>query len=681
MEEVERESIAVAEEAGEISVPEMPSLQIDTGINDVEQTEATVEGENVAPTGEGEDVVSTTDAQTDREKRLLRREEKRKARAILDRHYAKTEETVTPASQQNTISQTSQEDGEGDGAAKDDGSGAAKDDSAGTAKDEGDGDGKNDGEGGEGVEPSLSVEETKQLSRLESTLIPESDDLRTGATSSEEEDDYMRGPQGVSFKDDFLQYFYMPSMSDLSTESEEHVESSVLSRPGSAVEDEQVDKGKFVNPLTGLTESSSKSVEEVPVKEEIVEVSTSSSSTSSEFEWPFDDDEEEFKPQPMIPDAEDVALEMFLDVHTSLSKSREQSTTAMEALRVIRETRQIAFEFINKIIDQAVDTAEYVDPIKELVGKLNKSKLMAQLQKLYSQFLVAKQFNVDVNNKMYDYYRRVGQTRCFDSLPAKVEQVEHKRYMDALKLLDHLKKKTEETKRTNSEVLASVKLDMEFVSNIALSSVEALENRMREILIRKDAEILPRIVENELRRMQQMRNEVSDSRLWLITRQHTLGRLVERKRKFDQITEELTMDTYLMAQRDVTALGTKVEERNYDLNRMRDRCTKHMHQLAFIREKTSLSLATLMRKSMELNEKLKKREGLRDVLLKLKLKRARLKNQQSDLHEKCGILHKPALLYDFDATVEFIETKREAVAKLKQTMQDLETRIAGLECT
>ncbi|XP_062134845.1 uncharacterized protein LOC133844726 isoform X1 [Drosophila sulfurigaster albostrigata] len=666
MEEVEPESMAVTAEAEQISVPEMPSLQIDTGINDVEQTEATVEGEAVAPTGEGEDVVSTTDAQTDREKRLLRREEKRKARAILDRHYAKTEETVTPAtSQQTTRSQTDEDEGDGD--AKDD------NDSAGTAKDEG------DGEGGEGVEPSLSVEETKQLSRLESTLILESDDLRTGASSSEEDDDYMRGPQGVSFKDDFLQYFYMPSMSDLSTESEEHVESSILSRPGSAVEDEQVDKGKFVNPLTGLTESSSKSVEEVPAKEEIVEV-TSSSSTSSEFEWPFDDDEEEFKPQPMIPDAEDVALEMFLDVHTPLSKSREQSTTAMEALRVIRETRQIAIEFIHKIIDQVVDTAEYVDPIKELVAKLNKSKLMAHLQKLYGQFLVAKQFNVDVNNKMYDYYRRVGQTRCFDSLPAKVEQVEHKRYMDALKLLDHLKKKTEETKRTNSEVLASVKMDMDFVSNIALSSVEALENRMREVLIHKDAQILPRIVENELRRMQQMRNEVSDSRLWLITRQHTLGRLVERKRKFDQITEELTMDTYLMAQRDVTALGTKVEERNYDLNRMRDRCTKHMHQLAFIREKTSLSIATLLRKSVELNEKLKKREGLRDVLLKLKLKRARLKSQQSDLHEKCGILHKPALLYDFDATVEFIETKRESVAKLKQTMQDLETRIAALEC-
>ncbi|KAL7742233.1 hypothetical protein ACLKA6_005497 [Drosophila palustris] len=378
-------------------------------------------------------------------------------------------------------------------------------------------------------------------------------------------------------------------------------------------------------------------------------------------------------------DETDTALEMFLDIGHSATHIRAESTTAMEVERAAKEVRQVVFTFLAKMIDEAVDTAEYVDPIKELRGKLDKHKLYIQLQKLYGQYLAAKFFNVDVNNKMYDYYRRVGQLRCFDVLPPKVELVEYYRYMDAIHLLDHLKQKINETKKTNSELLASVKMDLDFVHNMAHVSVHALETTMRDVLLRKDAEFLPRIVENDLRRMQKMRNEVSDSRLWLITRQHTLGSLLERKRNFDQIAEDLTMDQFLVTQREVTALGTKVEERNHDLNRMRDRCTKHMHQLAFIREKTSMNSATLCNKKIELDEKLLKQKQLRAKLLKLKIQHSSLKIQKAELHEKCGLLFKPALLHDFDKTVEHIEVKRERVKKLRKTVVELESRIDEFE--
>ncbi|KAH8271752.1 hypothetical protein KR044_004003, partial [Drosophila immigrans] len=614
------------------------------------------EGDTVPPTAEGEpedcaEMDTGATALSDQEWRRKRREEKKRAREILDRHYrlSHPESTTTEAETQLKSSQGEEAEEECD----------------------------DEGEGGN-VE-SMAVEEAQELQRLESSLLAE-EDLRTGVSSSEDEGDYVRRKQSISFKADFLQYFYLPSMSDLTTDSEEEQITEQLSRLGTKVEEDlNLDKGKFVDPLTGESipsKEEEEDQEEEPMPKEIVE---DESSSSSEFEWPFEDDDEDLKPPPIISDVDDLVLEMFLDARTSLGKSRDESFTQLEAAKAIRETRQIAFEFIHKIIDQVVEISEYVDPIKLLRGNLDKDKLMAQLQKLYSQFLVAKQYNVDVNNKMYEYYRRVGQVRSFDTLPPKVEQVEYKRYMDALMMLDHLKNKAAETKKTNSEVLTSVRLDMDYVHTIALASVDSLEQCFRDVLLRKDAQYLPRVVENELRRMQQVRNEVSDSRLFLITRQHTLGRLVERKRKFDQITDDLTMDQYLMAQRDVTALGTKVEERNHDLNRMRDRCTKHMHQLAFIREKTSLSLATLAHKTNQLNEKFGRREELRDQLLKLKLKRSSLQNQKAELYEKCGILYKPALLHDFDATVDFIEAKRETVSKLKSTMLDLETRIATLE--
>jgi len=112
---------------------------------------------------------------------------------------------------------------------------------------------------------------------------------------------------------------------------------------------------------------------------------------------------------------------------------------------------------------------------------------------------------------------------------------------------------------------------------------------------------------------------------------------------------------------------------------MRDRCTKHMHQLAFIREKTSMNLATLVNKQIELDEKIKQRGLLREKLQKLKIKHTSLNNQKTELQEKCGLLFKPALLHDYDSTVEHIELKTQRIKKLKKTVAELESRIEVFE--
>lgn len=443
----------------------------------------------------------------ERERKRKKREKMQIAREMMDRHYTKPEPAPVPEAESETkMERMSKENS--------------------YVEDAGEGELERVVQNVE-VTSQTSLDGEADLTRLKSSLaLDETEDIRTAVSSSEDEADYTRGPMGVSFKSDFLEYFMLPNLSDMSSESSEEKLVSLRATIEQAVQFEELDMGKFVNPLTGETETSSKAGEEEQTKkEEVEEEEEESSSTSSEFEWPFEDDDD----LPVIPtemDA-DTAMEMFLDNSQSIPHIREESTTAMELERAARDVRQIVFTFLQKMIDEAVDTAEYVDPIKELRGKLDKNKLYDQLQKLYGQYLAAKQFNSDVNNKMYDYYRRVGQLRCFDVLPSKVEMVEYHRYMDAIQLLDHLKKKTDETKKSNSALLSSVKLDLEYCHNMAMVSVQSLETCMRDVILRKDAEFLPRIVENELRRMQNMRNEVSDSRLWLITRQHTLGSLLE----------------------------------------------------------------------------------------------------------------------------------------------------------
>ncbi|KAH8409443.1 hypothetical protein KR222_005066, partial [Zaprionus bogoriensis] len=625
-------------------------------------------GEDVEPVNaeNTEESESTdADAAVARKKKLERREEKRKAREMLDKFFRAEEQDTANESKDDT----DQAEAESTAAAD--------------ATEE-----REDEEEDEETKKQRKLEEVMQeaekgvlelkRSIVQSISMTGDEDLKTGYSSSEEDKEYMRGTPAVSFKDEFMKYFYFPSMSDISTSSEDVI-SSVLrtSKAASQVDktSPDYDKGRFVHSLTGepLPETPSDEPQELAEEEE----KSSSSSTTSDFEWPCALDNYE-KVAPVAVQV-DITAEIFLDMQETMKESSKDVTAANLQARTAREIAEIAIDFLYRTIDEAVTTAEYVDPDKVLAAKLDKMKLMAKLQTLVDDFASVKQFNKDVNVKMYEYYRRVGQLRCFDELPPKLEYSEYRRYKEALCKLDHLKEKAVETKKTNEELLASVRLDMDYVSSIALASVDSLERCIRETIVRKDAEFLPRIVEVELRRMQAIRNEISDNRLPLITRQHALGRVLERKRNFDRITDELSMDQFLMTQREVIALGTKVEERNHELIRMRDRCTKNMHQLACIREKTSMISANLSFNKEELSLSYKMQNSLRDDLLELKLQHARLKRQKRELNEKCGLLFKPALLHDFDDTCDLIVQKSARVKKLRGFVSDLEERIARFE--
>lgn len=112
---------------------------------------------------------------------------------------------------------------------------------------------------------------------------------------------------------------------------------------------------------------------------------------------------------------------------------------------------------------------------------------------------------------------------------------------------------------------------------------------------------------------------------------------------------------------------------------MRHRCTKHIHQLAFIHEKSSMLSANLEISKHVLQAQTERRDKLRDQLHHLKLEHASLKIQKTDMHDKCGLLFKPALLYDYDDTHDFVMIKREKVKKYKNIISDLERRIAHME--
>ncbi|XP_017839580.2 uncharacterized protein LOC108597502 [Drosophila busckii] len=506
-------------------------------------------------------------------------------------------------------------------------------------------------------------------------------EVKEATTTSSDEEDHRR-PCSVSYKAEFLTAFVLPSWSDISSELTEEVEEPVAVATKPAKRRETDDKkGGFVDATAVGEDESGSSKDDVVDTSEAQklgeeEAEVTESSTSISFDWPFPLEDE---PPPVVKELDDLeAFEVMFDLQASFHVPEEEAVEG-EEMKAVREMNQIVYEFIFRLMDDVVEAAEYVDPLKVLGAKLDKRKMIEELFTAIRQHCAVKQFNTQLNSKMCDYYRRVGQQRAFAQLPLQTHIIERQRYADALAKLDHAKKKAVEAKKKNSYLMSSVRMDLDYSQSIVYSTENSFEDRVRKTLIRKDDQYLPRIVESELRRIKRMRYEISDCRLPLITRQHTLGRLKERMVAFEQITPELTMDYYLTVQREVNSLGIKVDERNADLALMHNRCMKHMHQSAFIREKISMLNATLLQSEVIQIRKLEKRNILRDKVLKLKLEHSRLKVQKSNLDKKSGLLYKPALLHDFDDTTDFVEKKRCSIQKLKRSMHEILMRISFYE--
>lgn len=79
-----------------------------------------------------------------------------------------------------------------------------------------------------------------------------------------------------------------------------------------------------------------------------------------------------------------------------------------------------------------------------------------------------------------------------------------------------------------------------------------------------------------------------------------------------------------------------------------------------------------------LNQLRIKKNYMRERIYKLKKKHSSLGIQIKKLSAQCGILDKPALMIDYDMTVECCEEGRKINQYLKQTMAGIEKKLRNL---
>ncbi|XP_017013616.2 myosin-J heavy chain [Drosophila takahashii] len=475
---------------------------------------------------------------------------------------------------------------------------------------------------------------------------------------------------GKSLKDEFIREFdSLPSISDISLTSDEEPEPEVVAEKKSLT---LPDTGHFVDasedPGEGESESSS------------ARDASTAATTVAEAEE----------------DEESVIMDDFPEEHVPVEKQvgfgEEVDTMAMFAVAVdadIGPTQELAVEveepfwhrltldFLNHLINVVVANVENADKNKEHL--LDKSKMMVQLQILVDEYQLEKYQNSQLNNVVCEYFRRIRKNNNFQPLPPDDVRGELNRYMNALNVVDNLMERVKMMKFKYGHATSRAMMELNSLSVLAYNEEQRLGAFMQKTLVRKDMDRLKRALDNDLRRMQDLRNQVSVKRFELNLNLHNLAFVDEKVMKFENVTETLTISQMMCANESIIQLNKLLEEKCKDVAVMQMNYKKSMIEETCIREKRDMIAYTLSKAKKEYVERFEHRNRLRKELTRLQVEHAKLKTQRAKLEAKGGLLFKTGLMYDYDKCMIDIETRRSKIQAMKKTCFDLTKRIFAVE--
>lgn len=352
--------------------------------------------------------------------------------------------------------------------------------------------------------------------------------------ADEDELDSKVGPQ-VNIKDDtvqmknmFLDLFEMPSLSDISDEHEPKVKTPRTSKR--KTKSESIDPGQVVAPMKSKSSLATSD-------QESTESSDSSNSSDGLDNLPLSNVGSTINVvDPRKTDFEDE------DVFTMFKKSIATGEIDADEVARIRQMQMvisITMDFLMELLEKVVTQTEEKKTHEQLKGKLNVEGMMYTLKEEVQGYISEKEMNVFLNGRMIDYYKRLKNFRQIKELPNNLILLEYQRYMDALICLDRVLETTKETKRKVSFLMSSVLMDLTYVQNIMMDTEEHFENIVLHT-IGKRTDYLFKVAERELRLIDKKRCEISDERLSLITRKHTLARIT-------QVSFDMLLTIYLLS--------------------------------------------------------------------------------------------------------------------------------------
>ncbi|XP_017090820.2 uncharacterized protein [Drosophila bipectinata] len=373
-------------------------------------------------------------------------------------------------------------------------------------------------------------------------------------------------------------------------------------------------------------------------------------------------------------------MELGLDDFLNLTqRSPSEVEVGIEPPNKDLENNLLVRGFVGQLINDVVYSVEHKDPRELLREKLDKLKLIASLEVLAEEFLMIRDLNRILNERMVNYSRQTKNLRNIQPLSNEETAIAQLRYSAALKALGQDLDRVAQVKAEAALAANKAIISLVHINNVATTTEVHLEAVIRKLLVRPDAEtdFLKRMVAKELRLMAQVRNEISDTRLFLLTRLHTLAVTRERVAKLESVAENVSMNAFVATQANVVALEKKLEERNGELKKSRHQYHYELHQIQHNREKAMAIRGRLESLKIELVAKTEIRNMLKNKFVRLKMDRQKIRKEIQELTYRGGILAMPALMYDYDRTVEYAEKKEQQVLTLREKFRSGSTSVSA----
>ncbi|XP_019890298.1 coiled-coil domain-containing protein 96-like [Musca domestica] len=540
------------------------------------------------------------------------------------------------------------------------------------------------------IEPSPQSSMESFITNAEKFLeLPEISDEEDSQGSKDDELEYLKQKELELTPDFFENFQNVPDVEDVSLDS---VVDVAKVKHKAKDQSGRLDLGTFVNPLTGEISSSSKESVKITIEEPKEVVKTKADIPGVEEEDDVEDMEQISIDIPILSDqeAEDEAKKVadeedtfnqFLELETQGPTVTEEEidVEALARAEAERQLRAQTIEFVYDLISRAVDKAEYVDPKVILRQNLDKRKLMKELQEKLSLLEVEKRGQQFLNRKCVEYFRRKRSFRpILDDNPKMLHQ-EIRKYQAAVNNLDKWLIREQEAKSLTENNLQTLNMELNITRQRSEDEISNLQNTLRRALKRENFDKLQVVVENSLAKMQTVRGEIAKVRFQLIQKQHDMATLVEQLRDLEDLGNGLTMRNFETIQTETQALGKKIEERNTELNKLRYRCHGDIHRQAHLKEKQKMLHETINFQRQYLAELQLEKQRLREIVFQLKIERCRLRKESQDISFQSGLLDKPILMKDFDATVEYLEELQERVAQEKIAISELNEKITSVE--
>ncbi|XP_016950101.1 uncharacterized protein LOC108024597 [Drosophila biarmipes] len=477
---------------------------------------------------------------------------------------------------------------------------------------------------------------------------------------------------GKSLKGEFIREFdSLPSISDISLTSEEEPEPEpeVVAEKKSLT----IDTGHFVE---GGTEGSGEGESESNSDRDASTAAITVAEAEEDEESVLMDD----LPDELAPVEKQVGFGEEVDTMAMFAVAVDADTGPAEELSVPVEEPfwyRLTHDFLNNLINTVVAVVENADRNKEHL--LDKGKMMVQLQSLVDEYNLEKYQNSLVNNIVCDYFRRIRKFNNFQALPPDDVRGELNRYMNALNVVDNLMERVKMIKIKYGHSTSRAMMELNSLSLLAFNEEQRLGSFMHKTLVRKDMDRLKRALDNDLRRMQDLRNQISEKRYELNLNLHNLAFVDEKVMKFERVTETLTISQMMCANESIIQLSKQLEEKCKDVAVMQMNYKKSMIEETCVREKRDMIAYMLSKAKNEYADRFERRNSLRKELTRLQLEHAKLKAKRAKLEAKGGLLFKTGLMYDYDKCMADIETRRTNIQAMKKTCFELSKRIYAVE--